>query len=129
LEANSDLDWGMELVCVEGRAVWASVAGAVLLRERGLKALSKRSEDALTASDSDVDSISGRASQEAESVFNFASNSNSISGGGGGGVSIGGAGGRASTTSDNTSSLDYENVRVLLYNKIMYIFIRFFTFC
>jgi hypothetical protein len=39
-----DLDWGMELVPLEGQAVWASRKGAVVLKKKYLAALDQRLE-------------------------------------------------------------------------------------
>ena len=96
-DLNLHLDWGMELVCVEGRAVWASVAGAVQLRDPkiGLRALDKRAAAML----------------QSDSVEVYAASSTSGSGSGSVNGSMSPVGSPSAGTDNASSTVDLGNVR------------------
>jgi len=67
-----DLDWGMELVLLEGQAVWASREGAVVLKEKGLAALDQHIEkSAVIGSGAGIGDASGGSSANATVVSGF----------------------------------------------------------
>ena len=67
-----DLDWGMELVLLEGQAVWASREGAVVLKEKGLASLDQSIEQsAVLGSGTGIGDAAGGSSANATVVSGF----------------------------------------------------------